>query len=169
VRTSAGEWVPAYRQGKTRRNKENGALWGPVSAIIDRHVLGDRPPWAIAARMAELDGMYLFALGPEPIGTYQPSSFLREEFGISAHLVRTLVTDLLRRHQPDAAWAVKLILGHTTRTMQQTYQTDFREVAAVEKVQATLAKITAAAEQTQRPRRRRGRSAVSALPSGEPR
>jgi hypothetical protein len=56
------------------------------------------------------------------------------------------VTDFLKRHRPDAAWAVKQLLGHTSRTMQATYQTDFREVAAVEAGQATILQIAAAAE-----------------------
>lgn len=74
VRTPEGNWILAYRQGKTGKIKDNGALWAPVSAIIDRHVLGDRPVWALQARVAEIDGKHLFALGPEPIGTYSAGS-----------------------------------------------------------------------------------------------
>jgi integrase len=76
--------------------------------------------------------MHLLSLGPDPFGCYRPSAILREEFEVSAHLIRTLATDLLRRHAPDASWAVKLLLGHSSRTIQGTYRTDFRETAAVE-------------------------------------
>ena len=159
VRTAAGKWLPAYRQGKTGGIKDNGALWPPVCAILDAHVLGDRPGWSIEQRIAELDGLYLVSLATEPFGTYLPSAFLGEEFGIGAHFVRTLVTDLLRRHRPDAAWAVQLLLGHASRTMQKSYQTDFREIAAVEKGQATILKIAAAAEAAAASKVRRQRPA----------
>jgi hypothetical protein len=161
VRTPEG-WVPAFRQDKNHRQKDNGPLWPPVSAIIDAHVLGDRPNWLVAERLRELDGMHLFSLAPEPYGTYRPTAFLREEFGISAQLIRTIVTDFLKRHRPDAAWAVKQLLGHTSRTMQNTYQTDFREVAAVEAGQATILQIAAAAEAAAKGPRRRRRPAAPA-------
>jgi hypothetical protein len=160
VRTPEG-WVPAFRQNKNHRHKDNGPLWPPVSAIIDAHVLGDRPKWLIAERLRELDGMHLFSLSPEPCGTYRPTAFLREEFGISAHLIRTIVTDFLKRNRPDAAWAVKQLLGHTSRTMQNTYQTDFREVAAVEAGQASILQIAAAAEAAAKGPRRRRRVAAA--------
>ena len=144
VRTEAG-WRPAFRQGKTGNGKDNGCLWPPVNAIIDAHVLGDRPVWRMEERLAELDGMNLLSLAAEPLDTYLASKILRVEFGIGAHLVRTLATDFLRRHRPDAAWAVKMLLGHTSLTMQRAYQTDFREAAAVEKAQATTAALVAAA------------------------
>ena len=144
TRTEAG-WRPAFRQGKTGNGKDNGCLWPPVSAIIDAHVLGDRPAWRMEERLAELDGMNLLSLAAEPLDTYLASKILREEFGIGAHLVRTLATDFLRRHRPDAAWAVKMLLGHTSLTMQRAYQTDFREAAAVEKAQATTTALVAAA------------------------
>jgi hypothetical protein len=71
VRTPEG-WVPAYRHNKNHRHKDNGPLWPPVSAIIDAHVLGDRPKWLIAERLRDLDGMHLFSLAPEPCGIYLP-------------------------------------------------------------------------------------------------
>jgi hypothetical protein len=150
VRMPTGAWSPAFRQGKSGGLKENGALWAPVCAMVDAHVLGDRPSWLIEQRVAELDGMHMCSLGPDPFGAYLPSTFIREEFEIGAHLVRTLVTDLLRRHQPDAAWAAQLLLGHATRTMQQSYRTDFRDVAAVEKGQATILQIVGAAREGRR-------------------
>jgi ADP-ribose pyrophosphatase YjhB (NUDIX family) len=166
VRTPEG-WPSAFRQGKTGRNKDNGPLWPPVSAIIDAHVLGDRPKWMLEERLQDLEGMNLLSLGPQPFDTYRPSVLLREEFEISAHLVRTLVTDFLRRHRPNAAWAVKQLLGHTSRTMQATYQTDFREVAAVEAGQATILQIASAAEAAaHRPRRQRRPAAARAGSAG---
>ena len=52
--------------------------------------------------------------------------------------MRTLVTDFLRNNAPDAAWAAQQILGHGSRYAQRAYRTDFREVAAVRKVQQEI-------------------------------
>ena len=157
VRTEAG-WRPAFRQGKTGNGKDNGCHWEPVSAIIDGQVLGDLPAWRMEKRLANLEGMNLLSLAAKPLPTYLSSKILRKEFGIGAHLVRTLATDFLRRHQPGAAWAVKFLLGHTSLTMQREYQTDFRESAAVEKAQATTAVLVAAAEVDMCRRRKSGKA-----------
>jgi len=82
-------------------------------------------------RLARLHGRNLLTLGPEGFRGYPATRWLQEAFGISGHLIRTLVVDALRAHQPDAAWAAQTLLGHATRTMQDAYQTDFRRTAAV--------------------------------------
>jgi hypothetical protein len=166
VRTPDG-WVPAFRQDKNHRHKDNGPLWPPVSAIIDAHVLGDRPNWLIAERLRELDGMHLFSLAPEPYGTYRPTGFLREEFGISAQLIRTIVTDFLKRHRPERRLGGQAAARPHLEDDASTYQTDFREVAAVEAGQATILQIASAAEAAaNRPRRRRRPAAARAGTAG---
>ncbi|WP_158547796.1 hypothetical protein [Rhodosalinus sediminis] len=148
-------WSLAHRQTKTGRWKDNGPLWTLVSLLLDAHVLAGRPSWTIDVRLAELDGCNLLSLAPEGFGTYYAASLLREEFGIGGHLIRTALTDLLRRHRPDAAWAVQRLLGHSVRWMQETYRSDFEEVASVEHYAAALETLLArtdGAGQGRRPR-----------------
>lgn len=149
-------WALAYRQSKTGRWKDNGPLWTLASLLIDAHVLAGRPTWMIEARLAELDGCNLLSLAPEGFGTYYASTLLREEFGIGGHLIRTALTDLLRRHRPDAAWAVQRLLGHSVRWMQEAYRSDFEEVASVEHYAAALETLLARTDgkaRTRPPRR----------------
>ena len=72
----------------------------------------------------------------------------RRSSRISGHLVRTLVTDLIRVHRPDAAWAAQALLGHKSQWMQATYRTDFRETAALDKYHGTIEALAAAAGRT---------------------
>lgn len=145
VREADG-WALAHRQSKTGRWKDNGPLWTLVSLLIDAHVLAGRPAWMIEARVQELDGCNLLSLAPEGFGTYHPAELLREDFGIGGHLIRTAVTDFLRRHRPDAAWAVQRLLGHSVEWMQETYRSDFQEVASVEHYAAALETLLARTE-----------------------
>lgn len=61
-RDADGNWRHAIRQGKTQRQKEIGTLWPGTSALIDAHVLADRPAWIIDRRVAELQGANLLTL-----------------------------------------------------------------------------------------------------------
>jgi len=130
IRQPSGLWLLDFRQRKTGGAKEL-ELWPFTSALIDRHILGDLPAWRLDERLARLHGRNLLTLGPEGFRGYPATRWLQEAFGISGHLIRTLVVDALRAHQPDAAWAAQTLLGHATRTMQDAYQTDFRRTAAV--------------------------------------
>jgi integrase len=56
---------------------------------------------------------------------------LKEDFGIHGHLVRTPLTDLVRRELPDARWAAQHMLGHSDRNMQEIYRSDIAESGAV--------------------------------------
>ncbi|MCZ4262785.1 MULTISPECIES: hypothetical protein [Limimaricola] len=141
ARTPEGDWTAEFRQAKTRGKKALGSYWPVTSRIIDAHVMADRPGWQMVDRLRELDGANLLGLEEGALSTYHPAVLLQEEFGISGHLVRSLVTDLVRTQAPDAAWAVQALLGHSSRWMQQAYRTDFRDTAALEKYHATIKTI----------------------------
>lgn len=143
VRRPEGSWTAEFRQAKTKGKKLLGPYWPATSRIIDLHVLAGRPDWRMADRLDELEGCNLLGLEDGAFATYHPAALLQEEFGISGHLVRTLVTDLIRTHEPDAAWAVQTLLGHTSRWMQQSYRSDFQETAAMQKYHDTMAQIAA--------------------------
>lgn len=139
VRRRDGLWALALRQGKTARAKENDALWPFTSSLIDRHILADRPAWRIDELVAALDGANLLTLAVDGYDSYVPTRMLQEEFEIPGHLMRSLIVNALSVHRPDAAWAAQTLLGHTNRTMQATYLTDFRFTAAMEKYHGALA------------------------------
>lgn len=96
VRNADGLWETAFRQAKSGRLKDNGSLWRITSQMIDTHILGDRPEWVLPDRLSELHGMNLVSLRSEGLGLYYPSRVLRGAFGISGHLVRTLIVDAIR-------------------------------------------------------------------------
>ncbi|MDV7145894.1 hypothetical protein R3X27_24715 [Tropicimonas sp. TH_r6] len=137
-RDVGGLWEANFRQSKTRRTKDLGPYWGVTSEIIDTHILGGRPEWSIRDRIAELDGCNLLSLEEGGYDTYHPSKLLQEEFGISGHLVRTLITNLIRQHRPDGAWAVQALLGHSSRWSQSAYKTEFRETAGLAQYHSAL-------------------------------
>ncbi|WP_322896142.1 MULTISPECIES: hypothetical protein [unclassified Yoonia] len=130
-RNPDGLWEIRIRQAKTGRRKELGPLWLLTSVLIDAHVLAGRPHYLLDHCLNESTGSNLLSLTRQPFSTYYPTAILREEFGISGHLVRTLVTDLIRNERPDSAWAAQHMLGHSGRWMQQTYRSDFRATASV--------------------------------------
>lgn len=141
ARGADGLWHHAIRQGKTRTRKELGPLWPGTSALIDAHLLGDRPGWMIDDRVDEMHGMYLLTLGETVLHAGFLNMRLRADFGISGHLIRTLINDLLRRQRPDALWASQHMLGHTDRFMQNTYRSDFAESGAVRAMDQVVATV----------------------------
>lgn len=131
IRHEQGGWHIDLRQQKTGIRKELGPLWPLTSRLIDMHVLGGRPESFIADRLAGLQGCNLLSLAPDGFATHYPSAVLDRAFGIRAHLVRNLTTDLIRRERPDSAWAVQCMLGHGNETMQREYEINFRRDASV--------------------------------------
>lgn len=146
VRDSDGNWCHGIRQSKTDHNKAIGALWPGSSTLIDAHLLGDRPAWMITRRVAELQGANLLTLGEDVLNADFINRRLKEDFGIHGHLVRTLLTDLVRRERPDARWAAQHMLGHTDRWMQDTYRSDFAESGAVKAMDECVAAVEAGGE-----------------------
>ncbi len=140
-RGADGLWHHAIRQGKTEHGKELGPLWPGTSALIDAHLLGDRPGWMIAGRVDELHGMYFLTLSETVLHSGFLNKRLRADFDISGHLVRTLINDLLRRERPDALWASQHMLGHTDRYMQNTYRSEFAESGAVRAMDQVVAAV----------------------------
>lgn len=144
LRDEEGNWCHGIRQGKTGRPKELEALWPGTSTLIDDHVLGDRPAWQMADRLAELEGRNLLSLSDRGVNKGFINRRLAGEFGIHGHLVRTLIADLLRRTRPEALWALQAMLGHTDRHTQRVYRSEFDESRAVGEVDALLGQLAGA-------------------------
>ncbi|KKK88570.1 hypothetical protein LCGC14_2741810, partial [marine sediment metagenome] len=132
IRDAKGDWHHAIRTSKTGRIKEVDALWPGTSKLIDAHILGDRPAWMIARRVAELQDANLLTLTDAVVNEGFINLRLKDDFKIHGHLVRTLLTDLMRRERPDARWAAQHMLGHEDRYMQETYRSDFAESGAIQ-------------------------------------
>ncbi|MGR3504415.1 MAG: hypothetical protein ACU0B7_00920 [Paracoccaceae bacterium] len=130
-RDTDGCWYHGMRQSKTKRRKDMDALWPGTCALLDAHVLADRPAWMIDARVAELHGANLLTLSSNVLNAGFINRRMQEDFEVHGHLLRSLITDAIRRNRPDAAWAAQHMLGHATRTMHEGYRTDFDESAAV--------------------------------------
>lgn len=146
VRRPDGLWYHAIRQSKFHRTKELGALWPGTSSLIDAHLLADRPRWMIDQRTSDLDGANLLTLGDAVVHKGFINSRLQEDFKIHGHLVRTLLTDLIRRERPDARWAAQHMLGHTDRHMQETYHSDFAETGAIWAMDRCIADVAGAGQ-----------------------
>jgi len=132
VRDPSGFWCHGIRQSKTDRDKEIGLLWPGTCALLDAHVLADRPDWMINQRVEELYGANLLTLTQAVLNKGFINTRLKKDFKIHGHLVRTLITDLIRRKRPDALWASREMLGHTDRFMQEIYRSDFAESGAIQ-------------------------------------
>jgi len=141
IRDAQGDWHHAIRTSKTGRQKEIDALWPGTSRLIDAHILADRPAWMIARRVAELQGANLLTLTDAVVNEGFINLRLKDDFKIHGHLVRTLMTDLMRRERPDARWAAQHMLGHEDRYMQDTYRSDFAESGAIQAMDRCIAKL----------------------------
>ena len=155
VRGPDGLWRHDLRQGKSGRRKEIETLWPGTSALLDAHLLADRPAWQIESRVVELDGLNLLTLSDADLHKGFLNRRLEKDFQLAdasddqdsprltGHLLRTLIVDAIRRTRPDALWAAQYMLGHAERTMQEVYRSDFRESEAVMRMDAILARIEA--------------------------
>lgn len=141
VRSPCGYWRHGICQSKTDNRKEIGLLWPGTCALIDAHVLADRPDWMINQRVEDLHGCNLLTLTDAVLNNGFINRRLEKDFKISGHLVRTLITDLIRRAHPDALWAAREMLGHTDRFMQEIYRSDFAESAAVRAMDQLYAEL----------------------------
>ena len=131
VREPSGFWRHGVRQGKTQNKKEIGLLWPGTCALIDAHLLADRPAWRVNQRVEELYGANLLTLTEAVLNKGFINTRLKKDFKLHGHLVRTLINDLIRRERPDTLWASREMLGHTDRFMQEIYRSDFAESAAI--------------------------------------
>lgn len=137
VRDREGAWTVDHEQSKSGIRKDL-PLWPLTCRMLDQHLLGGRPARFLEERVRELHGSNLFSLQQEAFDTHYPSSVMHRTFGIRAHLIRTLMTDMVRRERPDSAWIARVMLGHADETMQGTYQVEFRRDASFREWHAVI-------------------------------
>ena len=95
----------------------------------------------IARRVAELQGVNWLTLADTVVNKGFINLRLKDDFKIHGHLVRTLLTDLMRRERLDARWAAQHMLGHEDRYMQETYRSDFAESGAIQAMDRCIVKL----------------------------
>ncbi len=78
-----------------------------------------------------MDGLNLLTLSDRVVHKGYVNARLSGDFGVHGHLVRTMIADLIRRERPDALWALQQMLGHTNRTTQKVYRSEFDDSQAV--------------------------------------
>jgi hypothetical protein len=158
VRDAEGNWHHYLRQGKTGGRKEMEALWPGTCALLDAHILADRPTWQIMSRVRDLEGANLLTLSDASLHKGFLNRRFEQDFQLevvsnaqneraeklSGHLIRTLIVDTIRRIRPDAVWAAQHMLGHADRTMQEIYRSDFAASEAVMRMDERLAEVESA-------------------------
>ena len=138
-RHASGVWSLRVVQGKTRGIKRNAALWPEVGDILDAYILAGGDSARVQEVYDALQGACFMSLDATPAHDEMPSVLFREEFAISAHMIRTLVVDFLKWHGDEGAAGVcQALLGHRDPEMHEAYRTDFRDQAAIGRYQATF-------------------------------
>jgi integrase len=141
-RHASGVWSLKVVQGKTRGVKRNPALWAEVGAMLDAYILAGRDPETVQDVYEGLQGSCFMSLAPVPAHEAMPSALFREEFAISAHMIRTLVVDFLKWHgEEGTAGVCQALLGHRDPEMHEEYRTDFRDQAALGRYHAVIGAI----------------------------
>lgn len=82
-------WTVDLRCEK-KGNEYVAELWPELTPFLDAVVLAGRSHGALAARVRELDGQYLFAKSCKKLGEGWISTAWRRHIGIGEHIVRTL-------------------------------------------------------------------------------
>ncbi|MBK0329339.1 hypothetical protein I5535_18855 [Rhodobacteraceae bacterium F11138] len=132
-RNRINQMPPSSHPLKRQRTRQDGQITASCKnqPLMQRSLLGDRPAWKMGARLAEVEGLNLLTLSDKVVNEGYINRRLAKDFGVHGHLVRTLIADLIRRARPDAIWALQQMLGHTDRTTQRVYRSDFDESRAV--------------------------------------
>ena len=126
-----GRWRLRWRQGKTGYWKGAGELWPETGAVLDEHILGNRPSRLVQRRFEELRGCNWLSLSEWPYAGRWPSEKVRDAVGVPLHDLQTLAADYLRLHDPVAApRIVSVLLGHRTQEAGDEYRALCAETAA---------------------------------------
>ena len=123
VRHLSGDWELKWTQQKTGEAVDFEVLWPEISALLDEHILGDRPARLAPLRYNELLGCNWLTLTDVAPAPRWPSEQARRALGLPLHDLRTIVADHLRWHDPTKAPdTIQALLGHGTRKAGDAYR-----------------------------------------------
>ena len=134
VRRPTGVWELFWQIEKTGPWIDAGRLWPETGAILDIHLRGGRPRrHAQALYDARRGRGWLHAEGLAASRSWPSQQIARRFEGLALHDLRTLVSDLLRGHDPStAARIVRALLGHLDPRSGEAYAHDCEGDAAQE-------------------------------------
>ncbi|GAW37276.1 hypothetical protein RA2_04353 [Roseovarius sp. A-2] len=121
-RREDGSWSLRYLSIKTGKSVKFSRLWPETHAALDALLLAGRPERMLTARYATFYGCSWMRHTRKPVPAKYPSALIKEITTVSAHPLRTLAADVLRRIDPGesprkiAAW-----LGHHDPRSQEAY------------------------------------------------
>jgi len=121
-RREDGSWSLRYLSIKNGYRVKFSRLWPETHAALDALLLAGRPDRMLAQRYAALHGCSWMRHTRKTVPAKYPSMLIKEITTISAHPLRTLAADVLRRIDPGesprkiAAW-----LGHHDPRSQEDY------------------------------------------------
>lgn len=125
VRDPCGTWRLEWTQQKTGHETEAGALWPEVSEILDAYILGGRPERLVHLRYRELGGRYFTTLSEKTAYAKLPTELTKAAIGVPIHDLRTLASDYVRAHDPEAAAGIiSAHLGHSSKEAGKAYGTE---------------------------------------------
>lgn len=129
-RRDDGSWSLRYRCIKTGQPVKYSRLWPETHAALDALLLAGRPHRMLAARYAALEGRNWMRQTRKPVPAKHPSQLIKEIATLSAHPLRTLAADVLRRIDPgESPRKISTWLGHRDPRSQEEYQLDGKGLA----------------------------------------
>lgn len=132
-RRDDGSWSLRYRCIKTGQPVKYSRLWPETHAALDALLLAGRPERMLAERYAALDGRNWMRQTRKPVPAKYPSQLIKEIAKVSAHPLRTLAADVLRRIDPgESPKKISTWLGHRDPRSQEEYRLDGEGIAQSE-------------------------------------
>jgi len=121
-RRDDGSWSLRYRSIKSGKPVKFGKLWPETHAALDAVLLAGRPERMLAERYATLEECSWMRHTRKPVPARYPSQLIKEIATLSAHPLRTLAADVLRRIDPgESPRKIATWLGHHDPRSQREY------------------------------------------------
>ncbi|WP_281969208.1 hypothetical protein [Roseovarius nanhaiticus] len=121
-RREDGSWSLRYLSIKTGKSVKFSRLWPETHAALDALLLTGRPDRMLTQRYGVLHGRSWMRHTYDPVPSKYPSELIKEIATISAHPLRTLSADVLRRMDTgESPRKIATWLGHHDPRSQEEY------------------------------------------------
>lgn len=121
-RREDGSWSLRYLSIKNGYRVKFSRLWPETHAALDALLLAGRPVRMLGQRYAALRGCNWMRHTRAPVPARYPSALIKEIATLSAHPLRTLAADVLRRIDPgESPRKIATWLGHHDSRSQEDY------------------------------------------------
>jgi hypothetical protein len=121
-RRENGTWSLRYRSLKTGKPVKFSKLWPETHAALDTILLAGRPDRMLRERYETLESCTWMRHTRKAVPAKYPSQLIKEIATVSAHPLRTLAADVLRRIDPgESPKKIATWLGHHDPRSQEEY------------------------------------------------